>query len=194
MAQTLSAAAQSMKEAFAEALRKRSLWLIVQGGLMTIAGIVAIFFPLFSGLAVVVVIGWLLIINAAFQGISLIGVQDAPHFWMQILSVGLGFVLGLLLLSHPGEGLVLLTILLVAFFFLEGLSKIVFSLIVRPLPNWSWILLSGIFTIILSIVLWSLIPVAAAWLLGFLLGLCLISQGLASAYFAWSLRRQPPPA
>lgn len=194
MAQTLSAAAQLMKEAFAEAVRKRSLWLIVQGGLMTIAGVVAIFFPLFSGFAVVVVIGWLLIINAAFQGISLIGVQDAPHFWMQILSVGLGFILGLLLLSHPGEGLVLLTILLVAFFFLEGLSKIVFSLIVRPLPNWSWILLSGIFTIILSIVLWSLIPVAAAWLLGFLLGLCLIAQGLASAYFAWSLRRQPGPA
>ena len=190
MAQSVSAAAQAMKEALADSVRKRALWFIVQGVLMAIAGLVAIAFPLVSSITAIVIIGWLLIVSGIIQAIALIGARDAPHFWMQLMSVALAVIIGVMLLAHPGQGLVLLTIMVIVFFFVEGMAKIVFALMVRPLPNWVWVLASGAATMILAMVLWSMLPLSAAWLIGLFLGVTLISQGVALAYFAWTLRQQ----
>ena len=70
------------------------------------------------------------------------------------------------------------------------LAFFVFALMVRPLPNWGWVLVSGAATMVLAMVLWSMLPLTAGWLIGLFLGATLISQGVALAYFAWTLRRQ----
>jgi len=190
MSQTLSDAAQSMRQALAETVRKRALWFIAQGGLMVLAGLVAIIYPMFASLTVIVLLGWLLIISGVVQGLSLIGAQHVPHFWMQLTSVVLGIIVGLLFLSHPEDGLLSLALLFIVFFFVEGVAKIIFSLTVRPLPNWGWVMVSGVLAIILASVLWTSLPISAAWILGLLLGIALISEGAALAYFAWSVRNQ----
>jgi uncharacterized membrane protein HdeD (DUF308 family) len=41
---------------------------------------------------------------------------------------------------------------------------------------------------VLSLVLWVNLPVTSVWLLGFLLGMNLISVGSAIAYLAWQVR------
>ena len=140
----------------------------------------ALLFPLASSLAVTFVPGWLLVFNGVFQGISLIGARSVPHFWVQLLSVILGVVVGLPLINRPGEGLLTITLLLIVFFMMEGFAKIIFALTIRPFPNWGWVLASGVIGVLLSGFLWSSMPVTATWLLGFLLGINLISQGAAS--------------
>ena len=40
-----------------------------------------------SSTAVVVLLGWLLIISGVAQGLSLIGARHVPHFWLQLISV-----------------------------------------------------------------------------------------------------------
>src|SRR5512132_2871070 len=85
-----------------------------------------------------------------------------------------------------GRGLLTLTLLLIVFFIVEGISKVIFSLTVRPFPNWGWVLASGIVGILLALYLWANLPITAVWL-GVLLGIQLRRgrsrlSGLEGAY------------
>jgi uncharacterized membrane protein HdeD (DUF308 family) len=189
MTQALSEAAKALHVAVAESVRRRALWFLVQGGLMVVTGIIAVAHPLIAALTTAAILGWLLIVSGVVQGLGLIGARHVPHFSMQLVSAILGVLVGFLLLSHPGEGLFALTLLLIVFFFVEGVAKIIFSLTVRPLPNWGWVLASGLVAVLLAAYLWSSLPISASWILGLLLGVTLITEGAALAFFAWSIRR-----
>ena len=186
---SLDAAAQVMREEMRRTDKRYSLWDLVQGGLMILAGILALVYPAISSVAVVFFIGWLLIFSGIFQGISLIGARHVPHFWLQLISVALFIVVGALFLRNPGESLLTLTLLLIVFFLIEGISKVIFALTIRPFPNWGWVLVSGIVGILLAFYLWASIPVSAAWLLGVLLGIELICEGAAISHLAWQVRK-----
>ena len=188
MSMSLEAAAQVMREAMREKIRRHSLWYLIQGGLMALAGILAIVHPAMSSVALVVFLGWLLIISGIAQGISLIDARAVPHFWLQLVSVVLSVIVGVLFLRNPSESVLTLTLLVIVFLMVEGISKIIFSLTIRPFPNWGWVLLSGIASVILAFILWSSMPVTAVWLLGVLLGISLISEGVALSYLAWRVR------
>src|SRR5215467_13129206 len=162
---SLDAAAQVMREEMRRTVKRYSLWYLVQGGLMILAGILALVYPAISSVAVVFFIGWLLIFSGIFQGISLIGARHVPHFWLQLISVALFIVVGALFLRNPGESLLTLTLLLIVFFLIEGISKVIFALTIRPFPNWGWVLVSGIVGILLAFYLWASIPVSAAWII-----------------------------
>ena len=186
---SLESAAQVMREAMREAVKRHSLWYLVQSALMILGGILALFYPILSSFAVVLFLGWVLIISGVVQGISLIGAQNVPHFWLQLVSVVLSVIVGVLFLRHPGEGLLTLTLLLIVFFMIEGISKLIFALTIRPFPNWGWVMASGIIGILLSFYLWSSLPITAIWLLGVLLGIQLICEGAALGYLAWQVRQ-----
>jgi uncharacterized membrane protein HdeD (DUF308 family) len=156
---------------------------------MIVGGIVALLYPILSSFAVVLFLGWILIFSGIVQGISLIGAQNVPHFWLQLVSVVLSVIVGVLLLRHPGAGLLTLTLLLIVFFMVEGISKLIFALTIRPFPNWGWVLASGIVGILLSFYLWASLPITAIWLLGVLLGIQLICEGAALGYLAWRARQ-----
>src|SRR6516165_7053271 len=122
------------------------------------------------------------------QGISLIDARDVPHFWLQLVSVVLSVIVGVLFIRHRAAGLLVLTLLLLVYFMVEGISKVIFSLTIRPFPNWGWLLASGIVTILIAFYLWASLPVTAVWLLGALLGIQLICEGAALGYLAWQVR------
>ena len=140
MTMSVEAAAQALREATQATVRRYSTWYLIQGVLMVIAGIVAFLYPFVSSAALVLFLGWILIISGIVQGISLIGAQNVPNFWLQLVSAVLSIIVGVLFLRRPGEAVVTLALLLIVFFMVEGFAKIVFSLTIRPLPNWGWVL------------------------------------------------------
>jgi uncharacterized membrane protein HdeD (DUF308 family) len=182
-------AAKVMRSAMRDVIKRHSMWYLLQGGLMVFAGLVALLYPVFSSVAVVLMLGWLLIFSGIFQAISLIGATNVPHFWLQLISVTLSILIGVFFVRDPGESLLALTMLLIVFFMVGGMAKIIFALTIRPFPNWGWVLASGAIGVLLSIYLWSSLPVTAAWLLGLLVGIQLISEGSAQAYMAWHVRK-----
>lgn len=188
MAISVDEATRMFNEAIREAIGRQSLWYLIQAGLMVLGGVMALIFPFLSLLSVVFLLGWLLIFSGVAQGLSLIGARHAPHFWMQLISVVLAILVGFLFLTRPGEGVLTLTLFLIVFFMIEGAAKISFSLMVRPLPNWGWVMASGALGVLLSAYLLFNAQQSAMWLLGVLLGINLISQGLALGYFAWRIR------
>lgn len=189
MAISVTDAAEIFRQALRDSLRRHSFWYLVQGIILIAAGVLAILYPVISSVAVVTLLGWLLIISGLAQAISLIGAGQAPHFWLQVISVALAVLIGFLLLRDPGEGLLALTLLLIVFFMIEGISKVVLSLTIRPFPNWGWVCLSGLVGIVLSVILWASMPVTALWLIGLMLGVQLISVGAALGWLAWQVRK-----
>ena len=189
MAASLQEAAEVFREAMRETVKRYALWYLVQGVLLVVAGFLAIIYPVVSSVAVIVLLGWLLIISGVLQAFSLIGARHVPHFWLQLTSVILAVLVGFLFLRDPAQGLLTIALLLIVFFMIEGISKIVFALTIRPFPNWGWVFASGLVGIVLALVLWANLPVTALWLIGFLLGIKLISVGAAIAYLAWRVRR-----
>ena len=63
-----------------------------------------------------------------------------PIFRLQVISAVLFVVVGVLFLRNPEAGLLSLTLLLIMLFMVEGFSKVIFSLTIRPFPNWGWVL------------------------------------------------------
>ena len=187
MTMSLDAAAQVMRDAMRETVKRHSFWYLLQGGLMVLAGILALVYPVASSFAVVSLLGWLLIISGIVQGISLLDARKLPHFWLQLVSVALSVIVGVLLIRHRGEGLLVLTLLLLVYFMIEGFSKVIFALTIRPFPNWGWVLASGLVGILAALYLWVSLPVTAIWLLGVLLGIQLICEGAALGYLAWKV-------
>jgi len=45
-----------------------------------------------------------LIASGIVQGIRLIDAGDVPHFWLQLVSVVLSIIVGVLLIRHRGAG------------------------------------------------------------------------------------------
>lgn len=189
MSMSLDAAAEVYRDAMRETVKKYSLWYLIEGLLLVVAGILAVIFPAISSTAFILLLGWLLIISGVVQAISLIGAGKAPHFWLQLISVVLALLVGFLLLRDPQQGLQTITVLLIVFLMIQGISKVVFALTIRPFPSWGWVLASGVLGVVLSVVLWGSLPGTAAWLIGLLIGIELIGEGAAIAYLAWQVRR-----
>jgi len=188
MAMTMAQASAAMREAMRETVKRYSTWYLLEGIFLVIAGVIALVYPYLASVTLIFLIGWLLIISGVFRGISLIGAKDVPHFWWELISVVLAIVIGVLLLRHPDAGLLIMTVLLIVYFIVEGISKVVFALNIRPFPGWGWLLASGVIGILLGVYLWSNMPLSSEVILGILLGIQLIVEGAALAYLAWQVR------
>ncbi len=191
MAIPMDAAAAALREAMRETVKRYSLWYLIQGVLLVVAGVLALVYPIVASVAVVYLLAWVLIISGVLQGIGLIGASNVPHYWLQLISAVLAILIGVLLLGSPDSGLLIMTVLLIVYFMVEGIAKVIFALTIRPFPNWGWVLGSGVVGILLALVLWSNMPLSAEWVLGLMLGILLICEGSALTVLAWHVRRAP---
>jgi uncharacterized membrane protein HdeD (DUF308 family) len=188
MAMTVDQASAAMREAMRATVKRNSLWYLLEGVLLVIAGVVALVYPYLASVALVFLLGWILIVSGVLQGVALIGARDAPHFWLQLISAVLAILIGLLLLRNPDAGLLIMTVLLIVFFIVEGVSKVIFALNIRPFVGWGWVLISGIVGILLGAYLWANMPLSSELVLGVLLGIQLIVEGVALTFLAWRVR------
>lgn len=191
MAIPVDAAAAALREAMRETVKRYSLWYLIQGVLLVVAGVLAIISPVIASVAIVFLLGWILIISGVLQGIGLIGASNVPHFWLQLISAVLAILIGVLLLRSPESGLLVMTMLLIVYFMVEGIAKVIFALTIRPFPNWGWVLASGLVGIVLSFILWANMPLTADWVLGLMLGVLLVTEGAALTYLAWNVHKAP---
>ncbi|MCL5779329.1 HdeD family acid-resistance protein [Limibaculum sp. FT325] len=185
---SLDEAAAAMRAAMRETIRRNSTWYLIQAALMVIAGVAAILAPLVASTFLVVFLGWTLVAVGAVQLMGLIGADKVPHFWLQLVSVILAMIIGFLFLRDPAAGIETLGLLLIVFLMVQGMARVVFSLTIRPLPNWGFVLASGMLGILLSLFLIAN-PVLSVVVLGLLIGFQLLGEGLALGYLAWHARK-----
>ena len=187
---SLDAAAAAMRDAMRDTVRRNSLLYLLQGILMVITGLLALIYPALASVAIVRLLGWVLIVSGIFQGIGLIGASEVPYFWMELLSAVLAIVIGVLLLRHTDAGLLFFSMLFLIYFMIEGLVKVIFAFIIRPFPNWGWVLASGLLGIVFALYLLANFSTISDWMLGILLGVLLVVEGTALSSLAWRVRQE----
>ena len=178
-----------LQRALVQSVREHWVLFLIEGIVLVVLGLLAIVIPPIATIAVTIFLGWLFLISGIMGLITTFWARHAPGFWWSLLSAVLAIAAGIVLLGWPVRGAVSLTLLLIVFFMVEGISKVIFALTIRPFPNWGWVLGSGIIGILLALYLWASIPVSAVWLLGVLLGIELICEGAALFHLAWQARK-----
>jgi uncharacterized membrane protein HdeD (DUF308 family) len=187
---SLDAAAAAMRDTMRDTVRRNSLLYLLQGILMVITGVLALIYPSLASVAIVRLLGWFLIASGIFQGFGLIGAREVPYFWMELLSAVLAIVIGVLLLRHTDAGLLFFSVLFLIYFMIEGMVKAIFAFIIRPFPNWGWVLASGLLGIVFAVYLWANLSTVSDWMLGVLLGVLLLVEGTALTSLAWRVRQE----
>jgi len=170
-----------MQDALKDALKTHWKLFLLQGVVMVILGILAVAWPAVATLAVDIYVGWLFLISGTVGLVAMFSARDVPAFFWTLLTAALAMAVGVLLIWKPAEGAESLTIVLTAFFIAEGVFQIAGSFAYRDaMPgSWGWMFVSGISDLILAGLLILYWPVSAAWALGLLVGVNLITSGVA---------------
>jgi len=170
-----------MQNALKNALRAHWGLFLFQGVVMVILGILAIAWPAVATVAVDIYVGWLFLISGLVGLIAMFAAPNVPAFLWTLLTAALSTAVGVMLLWKPVEGAVSLTIVLTAFFVVEGIFQIVASFTYRDVvPNsWGWMLVSGICDLALAAIIIFAWPVSAVWAMGLLAGINLLTSGFA---------------
>ena len=107
--------------------------------------------------------------------------QNVQAFLWMLLTAALSLFVGIVLLWHLVEGAASLTLVLIAFFIVEGVFQIVASLSYRDIfpSQWGWMLASGIIDLVLAGIIFAGLPESATWALGLLIGINLVFGGTA---------------
>jgi len=170
----------------------RTYWglFLAQGIIMMVLGAVAIVWPQLSTLAVDLYAGWMFLISGIFGLATMFLAPSAAAFFWSLLTAALSLFVGVLLLWHPVEGVVSLTLVLIAFFIVEGVFQIAAAIRDRQaLPDsWGWLLMSGIADLVLAAIMISGWPLTAIWALGLIVGINLLTSGLAIVMVAVAAR------
>jgi membrane protein HdeD len=82
----------------------------------------------------------------------------------------------------------LLTYLLVSYLVSEGLWKIAVSLRSRDRSGYVWLLASGILSLLVGFLIWRQWPLSGTTAVGILIGVNLVTTGIALLAFAHSMR------
>jgi uncharacterized membrane protein HdeD (DUF308 family) len=171
-----------------ETVRRHSFLFLLQGILMVVAGLIAFVYPLTTTVAVTLFLGWMMIFSGIVQAITLVASSRVPHFWLQLISAVLWIVTGFIFIRNPAVAVGTLALLMIVFFMVEGIAKVVFAITVRPLANWGWVLISGLIGVAISLYLMAN-PALTLLALGFFIGIQLISEGVAIGSMAWNARK-----
>src|SRR5580692_2233638 len=139
-------------------LRHYSGWLLACGIISIVAGMAAIVYSVIATLVSVIFLAWLLIFAGVLEGAYAIRHRERGHLALYLLEALLAIVIGALLLRSPVPGAIVLTMLVAMYFVISGVFRVVGSLALR-LPNWGWLLVSGIVNLGLGIIVWSGWPV-----------------------------------
>jgi uncharacterized membrane protein HdeD (DUF308 family) len=169
------------QRAAASALHEHWVLFLVEGVVLLVLGASAIALPVLATVAFTIILGWLFLVSGVIGLFTTIWMRGAPGFWWSLLSAVLGIVVGLLLLASPLRGAVSLTLVLVAFFVIEGVATIMFALDhKRELSGrWAWMLVSGIIDLVLAVMIFAGLPSSAAWAIGLLVGINMVFGGAA---------------
>jgi uncharacterized membrane protein HdeD (DUF308 family) len=113
--------------------------------------------------------------------------RGAGHIILTLLIGVLDIIVGLMLMEHPALGAVTITLFVAALLVFSGVFRF-FSALWLQMPQYGWIALSGVISIILGILLWTQWPISAIWFIGYAVGLSFVFEGIAFSSLALRLR------
>ena len=167
---------------------------LFEGIVLVLLGFAAIVVPVVATLAFTLVIGWLFLISGGVGLVTTFWMRNAPGFWWALLSAAIALAAGVILILWPINGVLSLTLVLIAFFAVEGIATLMYAFEHKAQLSgrWVWMLASGIVDLILAGIIFAGLPGTAAWALGLLVGINMLFGGTAMIGMALAARSPAP--
>ena len=167
---------------------------LFEGIVLMILGAAAIVVPQIATLAFTLVIGWVFLVSGGVGLVTTFWMRNVPGFWWALLSAVVSIAAGIILIRWPISGTVSLTLVLIAFFVVEGIATLMYAIEHKAQLSgrWAWMLASGIIDLVLAGMIFAQLPSSAAWALGLLVGINMLFGG--TAMIGMALAAKNPPA
>lgn len=169
-------------------------WFVALGVLMLVLGFVAGAYVLAATVASVLFVGAMMLVAGIGQLVQAWRVKDWRGFLFWTLGGLLYAIAGGLALYNPLAGAAVLTLLLGAFLIASGALRLWIWFQHRGQQGWGWLALSGAVTLLAGLLVAMGWPENSLWILGLLLSLDLLFQGITLVMLGLALRRGQPPA
>lgn len=176
---TLSTQPTSTGGPLGRTMRDHWLLFVIEGVVLLVLGALAIVVPALATLGVTIFLGWLLLVSGVVGLVMTFMTRGAPGFAWSLVSALLGIAVGLMLLVSPLSGALSLTLVLTAFFIVEGVASIMYAFEhKRELTGrWAFVLMSGVVDLVLAAIIIAGLPGTALWALGVLVGINMLFGG-----------------
>jgi uncharacterized membrane protein HdeD (DUF308 family) len=176
----MSTAMPGLPPELREALSKNWKLLMTGGIISVVLGVIAIVVPPLASVTITILVGIILLIGAVGMVAEALSRGSTGHrVWSAILAV-LYVVAGVWLLINPVEGTITLTWVLVVFFLVIGLFRLIAGIQGRGagVPNAGWAIVNGLLSILIAVLVLVELPSSAAWAIGLLVGIQLLFDGM----------------
>jgi len=169
---------------------KKSLgWSIGLSVLLIVAGLLAIAVPQAAGIAVNLLVGWLLVFSGAVHLVFAWHTRTTGGILWELLLGIIYIFIGGYLLVHPVAGLATLTLALAIYLFAEGILELILGFRIRPMPGSGWLLFDGVITLILAVMIWKTWPSSTEWVIGTLVGISMLFSGISRLMLSMAARQ-----
>ncbi len=179
------------RQELTQALCEHWVLFLIEGIVLIILGLLAILVPVIATVAVATLIGWLILTSGVVGLVTTLMVRTVPGFWWSVASAVIDVVAGIILLGGPIIEDVSLTLLLVVFLSIEGVTWAGYALEHKNELSgpWTWMLVSGVVDLLLAFMFLCRLPGTAAWAFGLLVGTSMLFGGTSMIAMALHARR-----
>jgi uncharacterized membrane protein HdeD (DUF308 family) len=167
-------------------VKKTRGWFIALALVFMLLGIFAIVEPGVAGLAVTVLVGWVLMFGGVAHFVAAFSARGIGRVIWQSLIAFVYVVGGLYFVTHPLLGLGSLTLLLAGVLLAEAVFETIAFFRLRSDHGSGWLLMNALFALFLSGIIWSGWPSSSVWAIGTLVGVKLLMTGASRLAFGLS--------
>jgi uncharacterized membrane protein HdeD (DUF308 family) len=170
-------------------IKKASRWYIGMAALFILLGMVAIIEPGVAGLAITILVGWLLIFGGVGHFVAAFSGGGAARVIWQVL-IGIVYIVGgFYSLTHPLLALGTMTLLLGVIFVMEAVFELITYFRLRSEGGSGWLLANALITLLLGGLIWFHWPSSSVWAIGTLVGVNLLMTGISRLMFGLAARK-----
>jgi len=170
-------------------IKKASGWFIGVAVMFILLGTMSIIEPGVAGLAVTILVGWLLILGGGAHLVAAFSGGGAGRvIWLVLIGI-VYIVGGFYFLTHPLLGLGTLTLLLAVIILMEAVFEVISYFRMRGEGGSGWLLVNALITLLLGGLIWFHWPSSSAWAIGILVGVNLLMTGISRLMFGLAARQ-----
>jgi uncharacterized membrane protein HdeD (DUF308 family) len=171
-------------------LRRNWGWFVALGVLFTLLGIAGLVFVGLATLVTVVFVGWFFLIAGVAEVVHAIARKGWSGFWLDLIVGLVTAVAGVFILMHPVQGATTLTAVVGVVFLVGGTFRLAAGIGTRN-PYAGWFVLHGVISLLLGVMILAGWPYSSVWVLGTLVSIDLLFDGLRLISFGFAVRSLP---
>ena len=178
----------SLEEA-TEHLGRNWVWVLLAGLALAVIGAIALMTPLVSTLGLTLALAGVFTASGVVQLVQAFKLREHQGALNRFLHALLALALGAVMLWIPEAGMLVISMMLSVYFFLNAIIGFMFAQTLAPQSARVWAYVNAAASFILGFYIVFTYPLSALWIPGTLLGIELVVTGAGLAGLAFSIRK-----